>query len=122
MEKSSLTALTHQQLTLARTASSGHSSHTVYGGHEQLPRHTRPSDRRPDRPSGENAPEVDPAINGRNVEVPEHYRVHVAQKMAHVHRYNDKIINYVVELFHEHNRHVLTVVSAAGSAEPPKSE
>jgi ribosomal subunit interface protein len=42
-------------------------------------------------------------VNGRNVEVPEHYRMHVAQKMAHVHRYNDKIIHYDVELFHENN-------------------
>jgi ribosomal subunit interface protein len=41
--------------------------------------------------------------NGRNVEVPEHYWVHVAEKMAHIHRYDDKII-YYVELFHEHNR------------------
>jgi ribosomal subunit interface protein len=42
-------------------------------------------------------------VNGRNVEVPEHYRVHVVEKMAHVHRYNDKIIHYDVELFHENN-------------------
>jgi ribosomal subunit interface protein len=135
MEKSSLTALTHQQPTPARNTSSDHSSHTVYGGHEHVPRHTGPAHRRPDRPSGENgeatehAPQADPAstpdarvplrcdgpeggesaatnimVNGRNVEVPEHYRVHVAEKMAHIHRYDDKIIDYVVELFHEHNR------------------
>lgn len=30
--------------------------------------------------------------------------MHVAEKMAHIHRYEDKIIYYVVELFHEHNR------------------
>ncbi len=42
MEKSSSTALTHQQPTLARNASGGHSSHTVYGGHEHVPRHTGP--------------------------------------------------------------------------------
>jgi quercetin dioxygenase-like cupin family protein len=40
MEKSSLTALVRQQLTLAQTASSGRSAHTVYGGHEHSLRQT----------------------------------------------------------------------------------
>jgi ribosomal subunit interface protein len=134
MDKTSLTILTRQQLTLARNVSSGPSSQTVYGGHEHAPRHTDPADRRPDRPSGEigkatdDASEVGPVstpgarmpsavtepdgrnlaavtivVHGHNIEVPEHYRVHVTQKMAHVQRYNDKIIHYDVELFHENN-------------------
>jgi ribosomal subunit interface protein len=137
MDKVSLTTLAGEQLTLARNASSGPSSQTVYNGQEHAPRHTGPADRRPDRPSGEigeigeaaeHAPQVGPVstpgaqgplsgdrpdegklaavtivVNGRNVEVPEHYRVHVAEKMAHVQRYNDKIIHYDVELFHENN-------------------
>lgn len=40
MEKSSLTALARQQLSLAQTASSGRSSRTVYGGHEHILRQT----------------------------------------------------------------------------------
>ncbi len=40
MEKSSLTALARQQLTLAQNASSGRSSQTVYGGHEHVLRQT----------------------------------------------------------------------------------
>ncbi len=40
MEKSSLTAMARQQLTLAQKASSGRSSHTVYGGHEHVLRQT----------------------------------------------------------------------------------
>jgi quercetin dioxygenase-like cupin family protein len=40
MEKSSLTALARQQLELAQNASSGRSSHTVYGGHEHVLRQT----------------------------------------------------------------------------------
>ncbi len=36
MEKSSLTALARQQLKLARLASSGRSTQTVYGGHEHV--------------------------------------------------------------------------------------
>ncbi len=40
MEKSSLTALARHQLDLAEKASSGRSSHTVYGGHEHVLRQT----------------------------------------------------------------------------------
>ena len=40
MEKSSLTALARQQQTLAQNASSGRSSHTVFGGHEHVLRQT----------------------------------------------------------------------------------
>ena len=40
MEKSSLTAMARQQLNLAQNASSGRSSHTVYGGHEHVLRQT----------------------------------------------------------------------------------
>lgn len=40
MQKSSLTALARQQLEHATNASSGRSSHTVYGGHEHVLRQT----------------------------------------------------------------------------------
>lgn len=40
MEKSSLTALARQQLTLAKQATSGRSADTVYGGHEHVLRQT----------------------------------------------------------------------------------
>lgn len=40
MEKISLTALARQQLNAARSASSGRSAHTVYGGHEHTLRQT----------------------------------------------------------------------------------
>lgn len=40
MEKTSLTALTREQLKLARQASSQRSAHTVYGGHEHVLRQT----------------------------------------------------------------------------------
>jgi quercetin dioxygenase-like cupin family protein len=36
----SLTALAQEHLTIAKTASSGRSAHTVYGGHEHLLRQT----------------------------------------------------------------------------------
>lgn len=47
---------------------------------------------------------MDIVVKGRNVEVPEHYRVHVAAKMARAQRYDHKVIRYEVELFHEPNR------------------
>ena len=91
-----------------------------------------PRDRRPHRASGETAatagdagqtglisspssPQRWPAevraataigivVNGRNVAVPDHFRMHVAKKMAHVDRYDNKITRYSVELLHEKNR------------------
>jgi ribosomal subunit interface protein len=47
---------------------------------------------------------VNIVVKGRNVEVPDHYRVHVATKMARLERYDSKVISYDVELYHEPNR------------------
>lgn len=46
---------------------------------------------------------MDIVIKGRNVEVPEHYRAHVGEKLARLERYDKKMIRYEVELFHEPN-------------------
>lgn len=42
-------------------------------------------------------------VKGRNVEVPEHYRDHVAAKLDKSVRYDQKIIRIDVELLHERN-------------------
>jgi ribosomal subunit interface protein len=42
-------------------------------------------------------------VRGRNVVVPEHYRQHVAEKLAKLERYDHKIIRVDVELDHERN-------------------
>ncbi|MGH3947760.1 MAG: ribosome hibernation-promoting factor, HPF/YfiA family [Pseudonocardiaceae bacterium] len=47
---------------------------------------------------------MDIVVKGRNVEVPDHYRTHIADKLARLERYDKKIIRYDVELFHEPNR------------------
>jgi ribosomal subunit interface protein len=47
---------------------------------------------------------VDIVVKGRNVEVPEHFRVHVAEKLNRSERYDPKIIRVDVELSHETNR------------------
>jgi ribosomal subunit interface protein len=46
---------------------------------------------------------VDIVVKGRNVEVPDHYREHVAEKLSKVERYDQKLIRADVELFHERN-------------------
>jgi ribosomal subunit interface protein len=46
---------------------------------------------------------MDVVVKGRNVEVPEHYRVHVVDKLAKIERYDHKLIRADVELFHERN-------------------
>jgi ribosomal subunit interface protein len=46
---------------------------------------------------------VDIVVKGRNVEVPNHYRQHVAEKLHKIKRYDEKIIRVDVELFHERN-------------------
>jgi ribosomal subunit interface protein len=47
---------------------------------------------------------MDVVVHGRNVEVPEHFRVHVTEKLGKVERYDQKIIRADVELHHERNR------------------
>ncbi|HWG99397.1 MAG TPA: ribosome-associated translation inhibitor RaiA [Pilimelia sp.] len=46
---------------------------------------------------------MDIVVKGRNVEVPDHYRVHVADKLHKIERYDHKLIRVDVELFHERN-------------------
>lgn len=46
-------------------------------------------------------PEI--VVRGRNVEIPDHFRVHVAEKLAKLERYDGKIIRTDVELQHEPN-------------------
>ena len=46
---------------------------------------------------------MDILVKGRNVEVPEHYRKHVAEKLRKIERYDQKLIRVDVELSHERN-------------------
>jgi ribosomal subunit interface protein len=47
---------------------------------------------------------VDVVVRGRNVEVPDHFRQHVTEKIERVERYDHRIIRVDVELYHERNR------------------
>jgi ribosomal subunit interface protein len=46
---------------------------------------------------------VDVVVRGRNVEVPDHFRQLVAEKIERVERYDHRIIRVDVELYHERN-------------------
>lgn len=46
---------------------------------------------------------MDIVVKGRNVEVPDHYREHVGEKLTRLERYDRKTIRADVELFHERN-------------------
>jgi ribosomal subunit interface protein len=50
---------------------------------------------------------VEIVVTGRNVEVPDHFRVRVAEKVTRLERYDHKIVGLEVELFHERNRRQL---------------
>ncbi|SHK57509.1 ribosomal subunit interface protein [Pseudonocardia thermophila] len=43
-------------------------------------------------------------VTGRNVEVPDHFRIHVNEKVARLERYDPRLVGLEVELFHEPNR------------------
>ena len=57
------------------------------------------SDERPDQSSG-----AEIVVKGRNVEIPEHFRVYVAQKLARLERLDRSIRLFDVELKHATNR------------------
>lgn len=47
---------------------------------------------------------ADVVVKGRNVEIPDHFRIHVSQKLARVERFDPTIHLFDVELMHERNR------------------
>ncbi|WP_406265153.1 ribosome hibernation-promoting factor, HPF/YfiA family [Nocardia sp. NBC_00881] len=50
------------------------------------------------------APLADIVVKGRNVEVPDHFRIYVAEKLSRLERFDPSIFLFDVELFHERNR------------------
>ena len=54
--------------------------------------------------STQSAPSADVQVTGRNVEIPDHYRVYVGQKLAKAERIDHSIQRFDVELSHENNR------------------
>jgi ribosomal subunit interface protein len=52
----------------------------------------------------EPAPNAEVVVKGRNVEVPDHFRLYVAEKLARLERFDRTIYMFDVELDHEKNR------------------
>jgi ribosomal subunit interface protein len=52
----------------------------------------------------EPAPNAEVVVKGRNVEVPEHFRLYVSEKLARLERFDRTIYMFDVELDHEKNR------------------
>src|SRR5689334_21072348 len=56
----------------------------------------------PERPASDRTADV--VVTGRNVEIPDHFRNHVAEKLARLERFDRSIYLFDVELDHEKNR------------------
>lgn len=50
------------------------------------------------------APNAEVVVKGRNVEIPDHFRIYVAEKLARLERFDRSIYLFDVELDHEKNR------------------
>jgi len=50
------------------------------------------------------APQAEVVVKGRNVEIPDHFRIYVAEKLSRLERFDRTIYLFDVELDHERNR------------------
>jgi ribosomal subunit interface protein len=57
----------------------------------------------PDEQSAQQ-PHAEVVVKGRNVEIPDHFRIHVAEKLSRLERFDKTIYMFDVELDHEKNR------------------
>jgi ribosomal subunit interface protein len=52
----------------------------------------------------EPTPTAEVVFKGRNVEIPDHFRIYVSQKLARLERFDRSVYLFDVELYHERNR------------------
>ena len=52
----------------------------------------------------EPAPQAEIVVKGRNVEIPDHFRIYVSEKLSRLERFDRTIYLFDVELDHERNR------------------
>jgi ribosomal subunit interface protein len=57
-----------------------------------------------DQPASPPAPHADVVVKGRNVEIPDHFRTYVSEKLSRLERLDRTIYLFDVELDHERNR------------------
>jgi ribosomal subunit interface protein len=58
----------------------------------------------PTEPTPPDAQHAEIVVKGRNVEVPDHFRIYVSEKLFRLERFDPSIYLFDVELFHERNR------------------
>jgi ribosomal subunit interface protein len=57
-----------------------------------------------DQPASPPPPHADVVVKGRNVEIPDHFRTYVSEKLSRLERFDRTIYLFDVELDHERNR------------------
>jgi ribosomal subunit interface protein len=57
-----------------------------------------------DEPEEPTQPHAEVVVKGRNVEIPEHFRIYVSEKLSRLERFDRTIYLFDVELDHERNR------------------
>ncbi|GGG12558.1 ribosome hibernation promotion factor [Rhodococcoides trifolii] len=57
-----------------------------------------------DDSASQDAPRAEIVVKGRNVEIPDHFRIYVTEKLERLERFDPTIHLFDVELFHERNR------------------
>ncbi|NMN96051.1 ribosome hibernation-promoting factor, HPF/YfiA family [Antrihabitans stalactiti] len=58
----------------------------------------------PAEPTSPDTQHAEIVVKGRNVEVPDHFRIYVSEKLFRLERFDPSIYLFDVELFHERNR------------------
>jgi ribosomal subunit interface protein len=57
----------------------------------------------PKNPQGSSANEMEIVVTGRNIDAPDHYRAHIAHRLARLERYSSHVIHFDVMIDHEKN-------------------
>lgn len=70
----------------------------------QTSRTTMVMDDTADTDEGASSPRAEVVVTGRNVEVPDHFRTYVSEKLARLERFDRTLYLFDVELDHERNR------------------
>ena len=66
----------------------------------------------------ESTPNAEVVVKGRNVEVPDHFRIYVSEKLSRLERFDRTIYLFDVELDHERNRRQRNIAGHVGIIKP----
>jgi ribosomal subunit interface protein len=57
----------------------------------------------PKDPQNSTADEMEIVVTGRNIDAPDHYRAHIARRLARLERYSSHVVHFDVMIDHEKN-------------------